>query len=120
MLHNKVYSVLNIAGLATGMAVALLIGLWIYSQYAYDRFLPGYDRLYQVELNFYHSGEINTQAGSALPLIDEFKKNYPEVKYASERDWGSRHSLVAGDKKLDPVGFAVGKDFLRMFPLPPW
>ncbi len=118
MLHNKVYSALNIAGLATGMAVALLIGLWIHSQYAYDRFLPGYDQLYQVKLNFFHSGEITTQSGSSIPLIDEFKKNYPEVKYASETDWSGPHSLVTGDKKLDPVGFAVGADFLKMFPYP--
>ena len=116
-LHNKVYSTLNIAGLATGMAVALIIGLWIYSQYAYDRFLPNYNQLYQVKLNFYHSGEINTQSGSSLPLIEEFKK-YPEVKYASERGWEGPHSLVVGDKKLDPQGFAVGADFLRMFPYP--
>jgi putative ABC transport system permease protein len=118
MLRNKVYSALNIAGLATGMAVALLIGLWIYSQYAYDRFLPDYAQLYQVKLNFYLSGGINTQSGSALPMVDEFKKNYPEVKYASERDWAGNHSLVVGDKKLDPSGFAVGRDFLRMFPYP--
>lgn len=118
MLRNKVYSALNIVGLAAGMAVALLIGLWIYSQYSYDRFLPGYDQLYQVELNFYHSGEIHTQNGSALPLIDEFKKNYPEVKYASETDWGGPHSLVVGDKKLDPQGLTVGADFLKMFPYP--
>ncbi|HEY4326616.1 MAG TPA: ABC transporter permease [Mucilaginibacter sp.] len=118
LLHNKVYSTLNIAGLAAGMAVALLIGLWIYSQYAYDRFLPGYDQLYQVKLNFYQSGGIQTQNGSALPLVEEFRKNYPEVKYASETDWGGQHSLVIGDKKLDPVGLTVGTDFLRMFPYP--
>jgi putative ABC transport system permease protein len=118
MLHNKVYSALNIAGLAAGMAVALLIGLWINSQYAYDRFLPDYDQLYQVELNIYHSGEIRTQIGSALPLIEEFRKNYPEVKYASETDWGGQNSLVVGDKKLDPQGLTVGADFLRMFPYP--
>lgn len=118
MLHNKVYSALNIAGLAAGMAVALLIGLWINSQYAYDRFLPDYDQLYQVDLNFYHSGEVHTQSGSALPLIEEFRKSYPEVKYASETDWGGQHSLVIGDKKLDPLGFAVGTDFLSMFPYP--
>ena len=117
-LHNKVYSALNIAGLAAGMAVALLIGLWVYSQYAYDRFLPDYDQLYQVKLNFFLSGEIQTQSGSALPLIDEFKKNYPEVKYASETDGGGRHSLVIGDKKLDPQGLTVGTDFLKMFPYP--
>jgi len=118
MLHNKVYSALNIVGLAAGMAVALLIGLWIYSQYTYDRFLPGYNQLYQVKLNFYHSGEIQTQQGSALPLIEEFRKNYPEVKYASETDWGSQHSLVVADKKLSPWGLAVGADFLKMFPYP--
>ncbi|HEY4197431.1 MAG TPA: ABC transporter permease, partial [Mucilaginibacter sp.] len=118
LIHNKVYSALNIAGLAAGMAVALLIGLWIYSQYSYDRFLTGYDQLYQVKLNFYHSGAIRTQNGSSLPLIDEFKKNYPEVKYASETDWGGQHSLVIGDKKLDPYGLSVGADFLKMFSYP--
>ncbi len=118
MLRNKVYSTLNIAGLATGMAVALIIGLWIYGQYSYDRFLPGYDQLYQVKLNFYHSGEVQTQGGSAMPLMDELKKNYPEVKYASERGWAGQHSLVTGDKKIDPSGFAVGADFLKMFPYP--
>ncbi len=118
LVKNKVYSALNIAGLAAGMAVALLIGLWINSQYAYDRFLPDYDQLYQVKLNFYHSGEIHTQRGSSLPLVEAFRKNYPEVKYASETDWGSQNSLVVGDKKLDPQGLTVGTDFLRMFPYP--
>jgi putative ABC transport system permease protein len=118
MLANKVYSVLNIAGLATGMAVALLIGLWINGQYLYDRFLPDYDRIYQVKLNFFHSGEVHTQSGSALPLVEEFRKNYPEVKYASETDWGGRHSLVLADKKLDPSGLTVGTDFLKIFRFP--
>ena len=118
MLHNKVYSALNIAGLATGMAVALLIGLWISSQYAYNRFLPGYDQLYQVKLNFYHSGEIHTQSGAPVPLMEDLRKNYPEVQYASETDWGGQHSLVIGDKKLDPFGYTVGADFLKIFPYP--
>ena len=117
MLHNKVYSALNIVGLATGMAVALLIGLWIYSQYSYDRFLPGYNQLYQVKLNLFHSGQVVTQTGSAMPLVNEFKK-YPEVRYASERGWSGSHSLVVGDKRLRASGSAVGTDFLRMFPYP--
>ncbi|MES2109033.1 MAG: ABC transporter permease [Bacteroidota bacterium] len=118
LVHNKVYSALNIAGLASGMAVALLIGLWINSQYAYDRFLPGYNDLYKVKLNFFHSGEIHTQSGSALPLVEELRKNYPEVRYASETDWGAQRSLVTGEKKLDPFGYSVGTDFLKMFPYP--
>ncbi len=117
LVHNKVYSALNIAGLATGMAVALLIGLWVYSQYSYDRFLPGYNQLYQVKLNFFHSGEVVTQTGSAMPLVNELKK-YPEVRYASERGWAGSHSLVVGDKKLRASGSAIGSDFLRIFPYP--
>ena len=48
LVHNKVYSVLNILGLATGMAVALIIGLWVYYQASYDKFLPGYKNIYAV------------------------------------------------------------------------
>ncbi|MGC4035100.1 MAG: ABC transporter permease [Chitinophagaceae bacterium] len=117
-LRNKAYSALNIAGLAAGMAVALLIGLWIYSQYSYNRFLPGYAQLYQVKTNFYHSGEVRTQSGCSLPLVEELRTKYPEVKYASETDWGGQHSLVIGDKKLYPYGITVGTDFLKMFPYP--
>jgi len=118
MLRNKGYSLLNIAGLAAGMTVALLIGLWIYNQYAYDRFLPGYNQLYQVKLNFNYSGAIHTQTGSSLPLVDELRKKYPEVKYASQTDWGNQHSLVVAEKKLHPTGLTVGEDFLKMFPFP--
>ncbi len=118
MLNNKVYSTLNIAGLTTGMAVALLIGLWIHSQLSFNRFLPGYDQLYQVKLNFNYNGDIKTQTGASLPIIDALRNNYPEVKYASETDWGSQHSLVVADKKLNPYGLKVGTDFLKMFPFP--
>ncbi|MET0635279.1 MAG: ABC transporter permease [Chitinophagaceae bacterium] len=116
MLNNKFYSALNITGLSAGMAVALLIGLWIHSQFSYDRFLPGYNQLFQVKLNFDYNGDIKTQSGTSLPLIDELRNNYPEVKYASETDWGSQHTLVAADKKLNIYGLQVGKDFMKMFP----
>ena len=74
MLYNKVYSALNIVGLAAGMAVALLIGLWVTDQYSYDRFLPDYARLYQVEMNLtsQHNGT-TTQTSIALPLVEVLK-----------------------------------------------
>lgn len=40
LANNKVYRALNIPGLATGVAVAFLIGSWVYYQFSYDRFLP--------------------------------------------------------------------------------
>ncbi|HEX3384274.1 MAG TPA: ABC transporter permease [Mucilaginibacter sp.] len=120
-LHNKVYSALNIAGLAAGMAVALLIGLWVVNQYSYDRFLPRYQQLYQVEMNLtsQHSGT-TTQTSIALPLTDVLRKEIPGIKYVAESDALGlmNHGLLVGDKKLYLGGGAAGADFFKMFQYP--
>ncbi len=119
MLNNKVYSALNIVGLAAGMAVALIIALWVFNQYSYDKFLPNYDQLYQVEINFTdpHEGE-HTQQAVSLPISDVLRKDYPEVKYVAESDWMGQHGLLVGNKKLYMNGAGVGSDFLKMFQYP--
>lgn len=119
MLNNKVYSALNIVGLAAGMAVALLIALWVVNEYSYDKFLPGYKSLYQVELNFTdpHEGE-HTQQAVSLPIADVLRKQYPEVKDVAETDWMGSHDLLVGTKKLYMNGAAIGSDFLKMFQYP--
>ncbi|TWI95057.1 AraC-like DNA-binding protein [Mucilaginibacter frigoritolerans] len=120
-LHNKVYSALNIAGLAAGMAVALLIGLWVVNQYSYDRFLPGYQQLYQVEMNLtsQHNGT-STQTSIALPLTDVLRKEIPGIKYVAEADavGKANHGLLVGDKKLYLGGGSVGADFFKIFQYP--
>ncbi|HEX3387152.1 MAG TPA: ABC transporter permease, partial [Mucilaginibacter sp.] len=120
-LHNKVYSTLNITGLAAGMAVALLIGLWVVNQYSYDRFLPGYRQLYQVEMNLTseHNGT-TTQTSVALPLADVLRKEISGIKYVAETDYVGKmnHGLLVGDKKLYLGGGAVGPDFFKIFPYP--
>lgn len=117
IIRSKGYSALSIVGLATGMAVTLLIGLWIYNEYTYDRFLPNYTQLYKVKLNFNYNGDIKTQSGASLPMVEALR-SFPEVKYVAETDWPSQHSLVTGDKKIYQQGIVVGKDFLNMFQYP--
>jgi putative ABC transport system permease protein len=99
--------------------VALLIALWVVNEYSYDKFLPGYKSLYQVELNFTdpHEGE-HTQTAVSLPIADVLRKQYPEVKYVAESDWMGQHDLLIGTKKLYMNGGAVGSDFLKMFQFP--
>jgi ABC-type antimicrobial peptide transport system permease subunit/AraC-like DNA-binding protein len=115
IMGNKVYSALNIIGLAAGIAVTLLISLWVWHEYSYDRFLPNYTQLYQVKLNFDQNGDIQTQNGGCLPIAGALRSNFPEVKYVAETGWTFNHSLIAGDKKLYQQGMIVGSDFLKMF-----
>lgn len=115
---NKGYSALNIFGLATGMAVALLIGLWVYNEYAYNKFLPQYDRLYQVKRNYDANGDTLTFATVSLRLAEALKTEIPEIEYVVESDWMGEHGLKVGDKKLFVRGGQVGSDFLKAFQFP--
>ena len=115
IIRGRGYSALNIFGLATGMAVALIIGLWVYNQYAYDKFLPGYKQLYQVSRNFYGNGDTVTYGGTSLKLADALRNQIPEIESVAETDGGSMHGLMVADRKLYSQGNQVPADFLSMF-----
>lgn len=121
IVNNKVYSAINILGLAAGMAVALLIGLWVSNEFSYDKFLPNYSQLYKVELNFtsQHDGE-HTQDAIAIPLADVLRKDVPGIERVAETDWmgWQWHDLMVGDKKLYLGGGAAHPDFLNIFQYP--
>ena len=118
LVTNKVYSALNILGLATGMAVALLIGLWVYYQLSYDRFLPGYQQAYSVKLKTDNNGIISVNASTPLPLADAIKQNVPGVKYVSQPNWIGGHLLMNGDKKIFQTGAIEDNNFLKIFQYP--
>jgi ABC-type antimicrobial peptide transport system permease subunit len=118
LTNNKVYSALNILGLAMGMAVALLIGLWVYYQSTYDRFLPGYQQVYQVRYRVENNGQASTYNSVSYPLAEVLKKDIPGIQYIAQTDWITDHGLVAGDKKLLLNGIMAGEDFLKIFQYP--
>jgi ABC-type antimicrobial peptide transport system permease subunit len=112
------YSTLNILGLATGMAVALLIGLWVYNQYSYDKFLPEYQSVYRVQRNFNSNGDTLTFQTTSLKLADALRNQIPEIKYVAESDWIGEHGLRVGDKKLYLGGIIAAPDFLKILQYP--
>ncbi|PWK78872.1 putative permease [Mucilaginibacter oryzae] len=114
IINNKAYTAINILGLAAGMAVALMIALWVSNEYSYDKFLPNADRVYQVRRNFNSNGETLTFNTTSLKLADVLK-TLPEVEYVASTDWGGTHGLMVGDKKLSIDGVQAGSDFLKMF-----
>src|SRR5258707_15472526 len=119
IVRNKVYSGLNIFGLAIGMAVALLIGLWIYYQCSFDRFTPGYKQAYQVKYNFSDNGDTRTSPEVAIPLAAALKNDIPEIDrvalaYGPDTYGSNSNLLKVGDKKIYPVQLTADDDFLKI------
>lgn len=118
LVKNKGYSAINILGLAIGMAVALLIGLWVRYEWSFDDFHENRAHIARVMKKTYFNNHRGTQNGIMLPLATELRTNFSEVKYVSRVDWGDKHSLVTGDEKLSRQGHYVDPDFLKMFTFP--
>lgn len=76
LIRNKTSSFINISGLAIGMSVAILIGLWIRNELSYNKSFPNYDRIAQVMTNTIYNGGINTDYNTAPPYGEELKKQY--------------------------------------------
>lgn len=113
---SKVYSLINITGLATGMSVALLIGLCIWDELSFDSYYQNHTRLAQVMVNQTDKGEIYTGRTVAMPLGDALRNQYAsDFKRVSLISWNNDHILTAGDKKLSGAGMWVQSDFPEMF-----
>ncbi|WP_428654531.1 ABC transporter permease [Runella sp.] len=76
LLKHKGYSFINIFGLATGMAVAMLIGLWMYDELSYNKYHKNYDHIAQVMENQNISDGIATFESLPMPLADELRTAY--------------------------------------------
>jgi putative ABC transport system permease protein len=114
LLRNRRSSFINISGLAIGMAVAILIGLWIWSEVSFDKDNRNYDRVASVMQNLNQNGEIQTWDGLPLPLVDALRTHYKEdFKAVTVVNWVN--SIIRYHNKpfsqyglyLDPQGPAI-------------
>ena len=117
LLKDKGYSLINITGLATGMAVAMIIGLWIYDEVGANRHFKNYDSVYQVMMNQTFDGVRGSQVALPYPIGEELKIKYPDLKAVAMCDWGQTHSFIYGEKKVSKTGHFIGEDAVRMFSL---
>ena len=77
LIKNKIYSFINIGGLAVGMSVAILIGLWVWDELSYNKSFNNYEKLGQVQMYQTFNGERGPQVAIPLPLKKEIEK-YPD------------------------------------------
>ena len=91
---NKGYSAINIGGLAIGMAVAMLIGLWIWDELSFNKYHKNYDRIARVMQNQLFNGEVATQFSNPAVLSQQIRSKYgSDFKYVLQSSWNFQHTL---------------------------
>src|SRR5580692_1204332 len=76
LVKNRVYSFVNIFGLAMGMAVVMLIGLWMRDELSYNKGFPNYDRIVRVMVTKTHGNDTRTGAPTPMPLTGDMRTRY--------------------------------------------
>jgi putative ABC transport system permease protein len=115
---NTGYSIINIGGLAAGMAVAILIGLWVYDELSFDKYHANYDYIAQVYQSQTSNGRVGTGPSVPRPLEMVLRNQYgSDFTYLSMSSWTDEHLLTVGENKFTKNGSFVQVDFPKMFSL---
>ncbi|HUM46160.1 MAG TPA: ABC transporter permease [Chitinophagales bacterium] len=117
---NSVYSTINIAGLAVGIACVILISLYIQDELRFDRFFRDADRIYQVNLNGNFDGTDFTTANSPPTVGPALLASFPEIE-SYTRIYRPGNTVVRNDGKAaenyftENRIFGVDSNFLQVF-----
>jgi putative ABC transport system permease protein len=121
LLRNKAHTFINVTGLSVGMAVAMLIGLWIWDELSYDKYFQNYDRLVRVMQHQTFNGERGTQTSIPLGLGPKLREEYSglgkDFKYVVMSSWTQGHIIAYNDKKLSQQGNYIQAEAPEMFAL---
>lgn len=118
LVKNKVHSFINIAGLSVGMAVAVLISLWIYDELSFNKNFDNYNQLAQVMQNQTFNGDVITQTAVPYLMGDELKKSYGgDFKYVSMSSWTNSKILTFGEKRITQSGNFMEPSITEMLSL---
>jgi ABC-type antimicrobial peptide transport system permease subunit len=105
LIKNGMHSFINIAGLAVGMAVTILIGLWIWDELSFNKSFSNYNRIAIVMQHQTFNGDVSTQTSVPYVMGEELKKSYGgDFKYVSMAKWTNDHILTFGEKKITKSG----------------
>jgi putative ABC transport system permease protein len=116
---HKAYSLINVTGLAIGMACSILILLWVRDELSFDRFHANAAQIHRV----YRDEAVTAPgSGSALtspPMAAAFKKDFPEVLKSTRFGTWQRRLITNGDKSFTETGYMhADPDFFEMFSFP--
>jgi len=115
--RSKSYALINIGGLAVGMAVVLMIGLWVWDELSFDRNHKNHDRLTQVWQMVNFDGNKGFYNSVPVPLAEELRTKYTGIEAAGITTYPRDYVIMEGEKKLTQTGLFVEPDLPSMLSL---
>lgn len=105
LVRNRTFCIINIGGLAIGMAVTLLIGLWIHDELSFNTCHKNYSRIARIMQHQHYSDGIHTDKAVPMPLGEALRSEYSsEFTYVVLSSWTNPHLLAYGEKTLSRPG----------------
>jgi putative ABC transport system permease protein len=118
LARARAFSLINVTGLAIGMASAILILLWIQNELSFDLFHEKKDRLYLAYTRDTVNGRTECWNGTSMLLAPTLEMGYPEVETTARFNPVGAFVFHAGEKHLESHGCITEPGFLKMFDFP--
>lgn len=115
LLKNKSYSFINISGLAIGMAVAMLFGLWVFDELGFNKSFKNYNRIFSVYHHFSFGSDTFTESGVSPRFAYELRNNFPEFELPAMASYQSDYVVSYKETKFSKPGLYVEPQFMEIF-----
>ena len=118
LFKNKIYSAINLLGLAIGMAVAIIIGIWVLDEFQFNQNHTKMDRIAQVKTTQTFNGHTGTNDAVGLPLAVALRNDFAsDFKHVCLASWEFSHIMASGAKKIRKQGMWAQPPFADMLTL---
>jgi len=118
LLKNRLYSFINISGLAIGITCSILIILWVSDELSFDTAIRKGNRLQQVYVNAAFDGSITTWRSVPLPTYEAMKTADANIAQSCVTGWGGERLITFEETRLMKDSYYVSEEFLEMFEFP--
>ncbi|NOT74676.1 MAG: FtsX-like permease family protein [Cyclobacteriaceae bacterium] len=118
LMKNKGYSFINIIGLSTGIAVAILVGLWMKDELSFDSYFSNHESIAEVMVVQSNEGQSSTGTTISSMIADPLQTKYgSDFQSMSLASYESEYFMSVEDRMLSSTGMSVQKSFPEMFTL---
>ncbi len=108
-LKNRFYTILNVVGLAIGFASTLVIGIYVYQEFNYDKFFPDHERLYRLSAKNF--------ALTSMPHLSFLEDRVPGITHSTVLLPANEATLEIDDSKIETTScLYVSEEFFDVFP----